>query len=246
MVCIKLLYRYSISLDFVKKKCFLVVNMFTAMFTARSATNTSYDGSLYPTDKGIHRMVTEKNIGKTIRRIRELKGMTLEILAQKTNLTKGYLSRIENSDKAAPVSTLLSIAKALDTRISYIFGETQEEIPVWLIRKKERTVLALPGTKFGYHYESIVNSDTFNAMILTRPYNPHWQPVKFKHEGKEMIFILEGTNEFHVGDQVYVLRKGDCIFFDSSVEHYGKALKHRDVKMLIVFFTQIKKKDTPD
>lgn len=191
-------------------------------------------------------MEREKDIGKTIRRIRELKGMTLETLAQMTNLTKGYLSRLENSEKAPPVATLFNIAKALDTRLSYIFGETQEEIPVLVIRKKERTVQVLPGTEFGYHYESLIHSDTFNAVILTRPYDPNWKPVKFKHEGKEMIFILEGTNEYHIGDQVYVLRKGDCIFFDSSVEHYGKALKHRDVKMLIVFYNEEKKKDVPD
>ena len=67
-------------------------------------------------------MSLEKEIGKRIREIRSSKRMTLEILGKETGFTKGYLSRVENSEKAPPVSTLIIIAKALQVNLSEILG----------------------------------------------------------------------------------------------------------------------------
>ena len=182
-------------------------------------------------------MVREKKIGSKIREIRNLKGMTLEALAHKTHLTKGYLSLLERDKKVPPVATLLTIAQALDTRISDIFGETEENTSISIVRKDERLAMARPGTMFGYHYESLAykyQNKSMDVYILTRPVDPQWKPVMFKHEGEEMLYILEGMTEFHYGKESYILRAGDCVYFDSSVEHYGKSLGNKPTKMLMV------------
>jgi len=182
-------------------------------------------------------MDREKEIGKRIREIRELKGMTLEILARKTKFTKGYLSRLENSKKAPPVATLLSIARALDVRIADIFGETEEHTSLSIVRKNDRLMMARSGTIFGYHYESLVHkfkNKSMDAFILTRPHDPKWKPVVFKHEGEELLFVLEGSQEFFYGGESFILKKGDCAYFDASVEHYGRSIGGRPSKMLMV------------
>ncbi len=183
-------------------------------------------------------MDREQEIGKRIREIRGLKGMTLEALAQKTKLTKGYLSRLETSKKAPPVATLLSIARALDVRISDIFGETEEQhTSLSIVRKNERLMMARPGTMFGYHYESLAHkykNKSMDAFILTRPPDPKWKPVVFRHEGEELLFVLEGSQEFHYGGESFLLKAGDCAYFDASVEHYGRSLGSKPSKMLMV------------
>ncbi len=68
-------------------------------------------------------MLPESEIGDKIRRLRKNKEMTLDQLAVKCCVTKGYLSKVENSDKAPPVSTLINIAAGLGVGISEIFGE---------------------------------------------------------------------------------------------------------------------------
>ena len=70
-------------------------------------------------------MISEKDIGKRIKEIRISKEMTLEILSEITGFTKGYLSKVENSEKAPPVSTLIRIAGALEVRLSEIFQEEE-------------------------------------------------------------------------------------------------------------------------
>ncbi|MBW2557783.1 MAG: helix-turn-helix transcriptional regulator [Deltaproteobacteria bacterium] len=193
----------------------------------------------------------EKKIGKKIKSLRELRGLTLEELAKKTDFTKGYLSRLENSKKAPPVATILTIATALNVKISDVFGEDEnkEDSIISIVRKNERLVMARPGTLFGYHYESIVHeyrNKGIEAFLLTRPVDPSWKPILFKHEGEELLFVLEGSTEFHYGDQLYILRAGDCACFDSSVKHYGKALGKKGVKMLVIVIPPGHKKGNPE
>ena len=179
----------------------------------------------------------EKEIGSNIRSIRKLRGITLEELAKRTGFTKGYLSRLENNKKAPPVATILNIAKVLDVCISDIFGENKEHASISIVRKNERLAMARPGTMFGYHYESIVHkykNTSMDAYILTRPPAPKWKPVAFTHEGEELIFVLEGTTEFHYAGESYILKAGDCAYFDASAEHYGRCLGEKPVKMLMV------------
>lgn len=50
-------------------------------------------------------MIPESMIGKQIKSLRTARNLTLEALAAKTGYTKGYLSKVENSDRSPPVST---------------------------------------------------------------------------------------------------------------------------------------------
>ena len=61
-------------------------------------------------------MINEAEIGKKIREFRSRKNLTLQMLADKTGYSKGYLSKVEKSDKAPPVATLSTIARELATR----------------------------------------------------------------------------------------------------------------------------------
>jgi transcriptional regulator with XRE-family HTH domain len=66
------------------------------------------------------------------------KAITLQQMASQTNLSKSLLSKIENGKVSSPVSTLFTIAKALNTRITYFFNEEDENLPINLVRKSER------------------------------------------------------------------------------------------------------------
>jgi transcriptional regulator with XRE-family HTH domain len=64
-------------------------------------------------------MVDEREVGKRIKARRLSKGITLQELAKKTGFTRGYLSKVENSTKAPPVSTLITLAKASTTSLNF-------------------------------------------------------------------------------------------------------------------------------
>ena len=55
------------------------------------------------------------------------------------------------------------------------------------------------------------------------------------HEGQELIFVLEGTQELVYDGKSRILEEGDCCYFDSSKPHYGKSIGEKMSKALVVF-----------
>jgi transcriptional regulator with XRE-family HTH domain len=181
----------------------------------------------------------EHEIGKNVRMMRKLKELTLEDLAQRTGFTKGYLSKVENSEKAPPVSTLLNIAKALKVSLSELFGESREPTSLSFVPKSERLQMARNGSRFGYSYETLAHKYPNKKMepyILTIPPGIEEHPL-FEHAGEELLFVLKGSLKFLHGDNEYFLEKGDCLYFDSGIPHRGFALGDGEVKILIVILT---------
>lgn len=184
----------------------------------------------------------EKTIIEKIRRIRTNKNITLKALAKKTGLTEGYLSRIENSRNAPPISTLSRIAQGLDIDISYLFlpeNKNDDENPNIVIVRKE--AIREDGTStphgrpvHGYHFEPLAPKKRGKNM---QPYIliPDFEPGEsLQHEGEEFLCILEGRIEFFYGTEKFGLNKGDCVYFDSHIPHNGRSIGEEKAKVLII------------
>ena len=182
-----------------------------------------------------HNTVDESEIGKRIRDLRQSKKITLSQLAQSTSFSKSYLSRVEKSSKAPPVSTLVRIAGSLGVSVAYLIGETDQNSfknKISYVKKNERPVIGRDGTQFGYAYESVAHrfpERIMDPFILTIPVKPKRQMI-FQHEGEELLFVLEGTMKFYYGDEEFICEEGDCIYFDSNVPHHGVAFENKEVK----------------
>lgn len=171
-------------------------------------------------------MIIEEEIGKRIKSQRLKAKLTLQDLSDRTGLSKGYLSKMEKSKKAPPVSTLINIAKALNVTFSFLLGEINEENSILVVRKNERPILSQPATEFGYSYEALGHSYPDKQMypyILRFPSNQK-EKYKFQHDSQECLFVLEGTMHFYYGKKEYIIETGDCIFFDANIPHYGEQL----------------------
>ncbi len=178
----------------------------------------------------------EKDLGKRIRSMRLQKAITLQQLASQTDLSKSLLSKIENGKVSSPVSTLFTIAKALNTKITYFFNDQDENFPIILVRKNERRQFHRINARFGYTYEALgyKRKEKLMEPFILYMDKQSAKNVSFSHPGEEILFILDGTWEFKHGDQTLVLRRGDCIYFDASVPHSGKPVGNRPVKAFMV------------
>src|SRR3989339_1326465 len=158
--------------------------------------------------------VDEKQIGRNIKRIRQSKKISLEKLAGLSGLTKGYLSKIEKSDKAPPFSTLIKLANALDTDVSLLMAEDSdvpENLNLCIIRKDERKEVVSRGTLYGYHYEALAHKKIGKNMEPYIVLPAFREKTLFSHEGEEFIYVLEGTYEFVYEGKKYVLDPGDSV-----------------------------------
>jgi transcriptional regulator with XRE-family HTH domain len=188
---------------------------------------------------GGYEMVEESELGKKVQQYRIDRGLTLQELAEKTGYTKGYLSKIENSEKAPPVSTVINLAKALNISISEIFGETNGSSPICIVKKAERRVIARDGSVFGYAYQTLAHrflNKKMEPYFLTIPQAPK-ENVLFQHKGEELVFVLEGSFKFFYGEKEFIVEEGDCMYFDSSIPHYPVCQGDKEAKCLIVIYT---------
>lgn len=66
-------------------------------------------------------------IGQKIKKLREEKGITQEAMALQLDVTQSNYGRLEKDDRRLNVVKLLKIVRILNTNISYIFNESENE-----------------------------------------------------------------------------------------------------------------------
>jgi transcriptional regulator with XRE-family HTH domain len=184
--------------------------------------------------------IFESEIGKRIKALRKEKGLILEQLATRTGYTKGYLSKVEKSPKAPPVSTLGTIGRALGASISTLLGEYYPAASAcFLVKKGERLLLERGGEAFGYAYEAVAhkyNDKLMEPFVLTLPVHPK-NLSRFQHEGQELLFVLEGTMIFRHGTEEFIVEEGDCVYFDAGIPHFGQTKGKKAAKCFMVICT---------
>jgi len=178
----------------------------------------------------------ELRIVRKIRSLRLQNKLTLQKVAERTGFTKSYLSMVESGKKSPPIATLSKIAKALNVDIAAFFEEKRPEDQITLVPKGEGKPVVRDGNIFGYRYESIAPTKRHKKMepfIVTHIFQTKklgW----FDHEGEELFYILEGKIRFLYGDKEYLLKEGDCLYFDSSIPHRGEGVGKKAAKVLVV------------
>ena len=183
-------------------------------------------------------MLSEDQIGQRIRKLRLDRGLSQRQLATDAGITKSYLSKIENSDSAPPVSTLVSLAQAFGVTMDAFFSEEVTQCLYTLVRKTERQTMARQGTKFGYSYEPLAPKFPGRRMepfILTVP--AEVETKKFHHSGQEFFIVLEGTLRFKIGTEELIMEEGDAIYFDASIPHGGISADGNPLVCLMVIYS---------
>ena len=181
-------------------------------------------------------------IGKRIRDVRQFKGMSLDVLSKKTRFSKGYLSEIETLKKEPPISTLSRIAFALEVDLNFLFTGKAHDVHsnrISIVRSKERHASPGPYGSRGYIYESLTYEKIdrlMDAYIVT--VGPEFPPKPFIHEGQEVVYVLEGTQELNYDGETYFIKEGDCVCLDSDRPHYSRTVGGKTGKVLVVLATK--------
>lgn len=182
----------------------------------------------------------EKNICENIKALRIQKKLTLEKLALLTGLTKGYLSKVERSDKAPPYSTLNKIAGALDIEVTSLLENSSNPLNDLRIdftrTSKDPVIIKGTSKNEGYDYQILAGSKPGKNMEPFIIYAPSQIKKMYTHEGEEFMYVIDGRLEFIYGDQTYVMEPGDTVYFDSCVPHSGRSLGKKTARLLVMIY----------
>ncbi len=76
------------------------------------------------------------DIGYKLRNLRRIKNLTQEELAERTDLSKGYISQIESNHASPSMETFLNLIEVLGTSASDFFKEPSDGR--YFIRRRNR------------------------------------------------------------------------------------------------------------
>lgn len=158
------------------------------------------------------------DIGSKLKSIRVLKGLTQEELADRAELSKGFISQVERNLTSPSIATLMDILQCLGTTTAEFFNEAPEEQIVfgrddyfekydaelkneiqWIIPNAQKNVM-----------EPILLR--LEAGGSTYPDNPH--------EGEEFGYILQGAVSIHLGSKTHRAKKGESFYFTADRKHH--------------------------
>lgn len=158
------------------------------------------------------------DIGAKVKELRTLKGLTQEELADRAELSKGFISQLERDLTSPSIATLMDILQCLGTTLGEFFNETAEEQIVF----GKQDYFEKYDAELKNEIKWIIPNAQKNMMepIMlalepggsTYPDNPH--------EGEEFGYVLQGSISIHIGSKIYKAKRGESFYFTPDKKHY--------------------------
>lgn len=154
-------------------------------------------------------------IGSRIKRLRQQLNLSQAELADRSELTKGYISQLENDLTSPSISTLCDILSALGTDLSEFFKKEEDKKIVFgaddFIEKHENGMLL----------KWIIPNAQKNEMepVLVELLSGASTSVDFPHEGEEFGYVLEGKICIGLGKEKYICKKGETFYYTANKSH---------------------------
>lgn len=154
-------------------------------------------------------------IGSKIRHLRQQLNLSQSELADRCELTKGYISQLENDLTSPSIATLIDILSALGTDLSDFFKKEDDNRIVFsendFIEKHDD----------GMILRWIIPNAQKNEMepVLVELLPGASTADDFPHEGEEFGYVLEGKISITLGEGKYVCKKGESFYYAAGKPH---------------------------
>ncbi|TMR29637.1 helix-turn-helix domain-containing protein [Actinomadura geliboluensis] len=170
-----------------------------------------------------------------VRQLRKERLMTLEALAERSGVTKSYLSKVERGRSVPSIAVCASLAKALDVPLDTLFADATELSEVTVTRATERRLLT-SDEEPGSRYEGIALQASTKQMTPFMIYPSHdADPLPFRdHPGEEFLFVHQGRAELIFPSQNIELNEGDAAYFKATTPHKFRSLSGERANLLLI------------
>lgn len=156
-------------------------------------------------------------IGQKIKDLRLAAELTQEELANRAQLTKGFISQIENDQTSISLDSLIDILDALGMSIGEFFTDDGESERI-VFNRADRVALSGRGADL---FELLVPGSTNKLMdpIFVTLDPGESLSTEEPHNGEEFGYVLSGHLVIRYGKKTYQLKKDDCFYFEAYKSH---------------------------
>ena len=179
----------------------------------------------------------ERAIGRQVRRYRKQLGLTITDMCNRTGLSAGMMSKIENGNTSPSLATLRSLSTALNVPVTALFRQFEEQRDATFVKAGQGLAIERRGTRAGHQYQLLghsVHSDvSVEPYLITLEQGSEVFPI-FQHAGSEFIFMLQGSMIYRHLNATYTMTPGDSLFFDADAPHGPEELVDLPVRFISV------------
>ena len=160
-------------------------------------------------------MNLNQRIAARVRQLRAARGLSLEVLADRSGVSRSMISLIERGETSATAVVLEKLAAALDTTLAALF-EPPAASAGPLARRADQAVWRDPDS--GYVRRNVSPSGTLTPIQIVEVDFPAGAHVAYETGSREpaahqQVWVLEGQIDVTVGTEQHSLQEGDCLAF---------------------------------
>lgn len=151
-------------------------------------------------------------IGEKIKALRLASDLTQTELADRAELTKGFISQLENDQTSIQIDSLANIAEAFGLTLAEFFSDISAPVVFSPVQR-----VAIEG-KGAQSFELLVPGSTNNMMdpiLLALAPGERLDEVE-PHPGEQFGFVLQGTATLKYGKKLFNVPKGNCFYFEAD------------------------------
>lgn len=183
-----------------------------------------------------------KSVGERIKSLRTEKGVSLEALAESTGFSAEKLAAFESGQAQPPLGTVMKLSSALDAVFAKLLSGEGEK-PYAIVRKEtlvpfERLISGggAGGKKKPYTYFSLGAEVKDRHMEPLIVYLEESSEEELSvHDGEEFIHVLEGRVKLIIKNELFELRPGDSVYYQSSLPHLVTAADGRAMILAVLY-----------
>ncbi len=158
------------------------------------------------------------DIGAKIKRLRLEKFLTQEELADRCELSKGFISQLERDLTSPSIATLVDILEGLGTNLKEFFNEDEPEKIVFSKNDHFEVIDDELGYKIDWIVPNAQKNDMEPILITLEPKGRYKE--ESAHEGEEFGYVLQGSIIIHLGDKTHRAKKGESFYYRCRKSHY--------------------------
>lgn len=176
--------------------------------------------------------MTKNTLGSKLRAAREERNLSQRELAQLAGLSTNAISLIERDENSPSVSTLQSLATALNIKMSYFFDD-HERTSVLHVNTAQRPAIVSKGIRIEGLGSKLVHQEMDPFLVTLEPHSESGLR-QVVHTGHELVYCISGQVEYLIDGQIYQLKSGDLMLFEAHLPHLWRNTTQEKAVILLV------------
>lgn len=180
-----------------------------------------------------------KTIGGKLRNVRKAQGTTLVELAKRSGVDAATISRIETGRMTGTLESHAKLARALGVRLTEVLSGLEEArakgaVSVQAASRRSEVYVHQAGKSSIAMLTSDVLDKKLMPVLVTIEPGGSTQKEEAKIGTEKFVYVLEGTLEARIGEEIHQLKRGSTLYFEASMPHSLKNAGRATAKCLSI------------